>query len=207
MKAIMSTYVSTQSAEQTLQDMMTQYCEQYVYPDMKKLIEVLTQLSDEQKLHVLQQEYLVRKAPLHNAALRGHTEIISTLLTSLPSSANRLKLLMVDKYYTPLRLAVYFGHTESVRMILDCLTADQQIQLMPVQSSGDMTAIQYAESTGCRDTVRILREYQQRAENLIREEYSKLIFHNILISPCVGLWNINYPALLSGYAHIFPRMK
>ena len=171
----MSTYVSTQSAEQTLQDMMSQYCDYPpVYPDMKKLREVLTQLSDENKLHILQQRHSIWGTALHCAALRDHTEIISTLLTSLPSSANRLKLLMVDKYYTPLRLAVNFGHTESVRMILDCLTADQQIQLMPVQSSGDMTAIQYAESTGRTDTVRILREYQHRADNLMREEYSTL---------------------------------
>ena len=80
-KAIMSTYVSTQSAEKVLQDMMILYCElgSSVYPDMKKLIEVLSQLSDEQKLHILQQLYSAL-TPLHYAALRGHTEIISTLL-------------------------------------------------------------------------------------------------------------------------------
>ena len=49
MITIMSSYVSTQSAEKLLQDMMREYCEQYVYPDMEKLREVLTKLSDQQK--------------------------------------------------------------------------------------------------------------------------------------------------------------
>ena len=72
----------------------------------------------------------------------------------------------------PLHVAASFGHTESVKMILDCLTADQQIQLMSVQDCECDTAIQCAESEGCTDTVRILREYQQRAESLMREKYS-----------------------------------
>ena len=165
---------STQSAEQLLQDMMTLYSKNivHVYPDMKKLREVLTQLSDEEKLRILQQEYS-DWTPLTYAAVRDHTEIISTLLTSLQSSANRLKPLMVDRYTTPLHLAAFSGHTESVKVILDCLTADQQIQIMSVQDWEDETAIQYAENYRPSDTVRILREYQHRAENLMREAEQK----------------------------------
>ena len=150
----MSTYLSTQSAEQLLQDMMRQYCDNWssVYPDMKKLREVLTQLSDQQKLHILQQKYSVLGTPLHYAADRDHTEIISTLLTSLQSSADRLKLLMVIiALGTPLHYAAYCGHTESVKMILDCLTADQQIQIMSVQSISGETAIQCAVKGGHTD--------------------------------------------------------
>ena len=158
---IMSSYVSTQSAEKLLQDMMREYCRQCVYPDMKKLREVLTLLSDQQKLHILQQEYPGWK-PLYNAAYRDDTEIISTLLTSLQSSADRLKLLMVDEC-TPLYEAAGRGHTDSVKMILDCLTADQQIQIMSVQNRCDTTAIQMAEHEGKTDTARVLTEYQQRA--------------------------------------------
>ena len=170
----MSTDMSTQSTEKLLQDMMREYCwPPSVYPDMKKLREVLTQLPDQQKLHILQQ-YSGWGTPLHCAASRGHTEIISTLLISLQSSAYRLKLLMVDKSYTPLHTAAYCGHTESVKMILDCLTADQQIRIMSVQNWDRKTAIQYAESEGHTDTVGVLREYQHTADNLIREEYSKL---------------------------------
>ena len=180
----MSTYMSTQSADQRLQDMMTQYCRSpSVYPDMKKLREVLTQLSDQQKLHLLQQEIYPLWTPLHCAARRDHTEIISTLLTSLQSSAYRLKLLMVSKYNTPLHTAAGLGHTESVKMILDCLTDDHQLQIMSVQSAG-MTAIQIAEECSHTGTAgRALKEYQQRAENLMKEEYSKLIIHDLHVTP------------------------
>ena len=191
--------MSTQSAEKLLQDMMTQYCDwpSSVYPDMKKLSEVLTLLSDQQKLHLLQQKYSPWETPLHWAALRGHTEIISTLLTSLQSSAYRLKLMMVGKR-TPLHYAAHWGNTDSVKTILDCLTADEHTQIMSVQWNGK-TAIQYAERMGRTDTVRILREYQQRAENLMREEYSKLIIHIFHVNPCVGFMRAyKLPASLYG---------
>ena len=161
------------SSTRLLQDMMRQYWWPSVYPDVTKLREVLTQLSDQQKLHLLQQRYSPEWIPLQQAALCDHAELITTLLTSLQSSADRLKLLMVSKY-TPLHAAAFWGHTELVKMILDCLTADQQIQIMSVQCGG-MTAIQFAESEGHTDTVRILREYQHRADSLMKEEYSKLM--------------------------------
>ena len=163
----MSTIMSTQSAEQLLQDMMTQYCKPwlFVYPNMKKLSEVLTLLFDQQKLHILQQHYSGVRTPLHTAARWGHTEIIRLLLTSLQSSAHRLKLLMVDEY-TPLHTAALIGRRESVKMILECLTADQQIQIMSVQRSGGETAIQWAKINRNTDTVRILTEYRHRAEQI-----------------------------------------
>ena len=160
-----------QSARGRLQDMMTQYCgPSPVYPDMKKLREVLTQLSDEQKLHILQQRYPRCWTPLHWAAWRGHTKILSTLLLSLRSSAERLKVLMVHKW-TPLHVAALYGHSETVTMILDWLTADQQLQIMSVQWGGK-TAIQYAETSRHTDIARVLRD---RAENLMTEEYSKMM--------------------------------
>ena len=156
---------------QLLQDMMWRYCKRFVYPDAKKLREVLTQLSDQQKLYLLQQEYLGWGPSLYCAARRDHTEIISTLLTSIQSSANRLKLLMVYEH-TPLHAATFFGHTNSVKMILGCLTADQQIQIMSVQddSWGGKTAIQYAKNDGNADTVRVLTEYQHRVEGLQKQQ-------------------------------------
>ena len=161
---------STQSAEQTLQDMMWQYCDwrSSVYPDMEALREVLTQLSDHQKLHILQQKYSGRGTPLDCAAGEGDTEIIRTLLTSLQSSADRLKLLTAGKYSTPLHRAAHYGRTESVKMILDSLTPDQQIQLMSVRGGVGETAIQWAEGRRRTDTARVLREYQHRADNLMQ---------------------------------------
>ena len=168
---------STQSAEQLLQKMMKQYCNLYrpssVYPDMKKLREVLTQLSDQQKLHLLQQRYS-DLTPLAYAAFSDDQEIIRTLLTSLQSSTYRLKLLMMYEHYTPLHTAAFGVHTESVKMILDCLTVDQQIQIMSVQWC-DMTAVQWAKINRNTDTVRVLREYQQRANNLMQRRRQQKI--------------------------------
>ena len=162
---------TTQSAEEKLlQDMITQYCRwasKSVYPEMKKLREVLTQLTDQQKLHILQQKYSLW-TPLHRAAMSDHTEIINTLLTSLQSSADRLKLLMVNDEDPPLHTAALHGHTESVKMILDCLTADHQIRITSIQDYGGDTAIQIADRRGRTDTARVLREYQHRADNLMR---------------------------------------
>ena len=162
---------------------MTQYCNLYrpssVYPDMKKLREVLTQLSDQQKLDILQQKYSGKGYPfwrsaLYCAAVRDDTEIISTLLTSIQSSADRLKLLMVDDKWTPLHEATCWVHTDSVKMILNCLTANQQIQIMSVQIDG-MTAIQMAERRGQTVSVRVLREYQHKAYNLMQRRREQRI--------------------------------
>ena len=155
--------MSTQSAEKLLLDRMTQYSvSQPVHPDMDELREVLTLLSDQQKLHLLQQKYSGWRKPLYFAAVKGHTDIINTLLTSLQSSANRLKLLILDNDYTPLHVAAHCGNTETMKVILDCLTPDQRIQLMSVQGRWEKTAIEMAEQNGHTDTVRVLMEYQQR---------------------------------------------
>ena len=157
---------SALSEGQLLQRMMTQYCRSSVYPDMKKLRDLLTQLSDEQKLDILRQKYLW--TPLHWAAVSDDPEIISTLLQCLPTTY-RLQLLMVDKISTPLHHAAHWDRPESVKVILDCLTADNQIELMSVQW-GDETAIQNAEYHGNADVVRILREYWQQAKKQLKGE-------------------------------------
>ena len=100
---------SALSEGQLLQRMMTQYCRSSVYPDMKKLRDLLTQLSDEQKLDILRQKYLW--TPLHWAAVRDDPEIISTLLQCLPTTY-RLQLLMVDKISTPLHQASHRDRPE-----------------------------------------------------------------------------------------------
>ena len=183
--------MSTQSSEKLLQDMMRQYCEQYVYPDVKMLREVRTQLSDEQKLHILQKEYSGWR-PLHCAAASGDTQIISTLLTSLQSSVYRLKLLMVNKNYTPLHAAARWGNTESVKMILDFLTANQQIQIISVQWGG-VTAIQIAEREGQRDIVRVLAEYQHRATKEMRySKFTDLVIASKLLLVVCETYNHTY---------------
>ena len=74
-------------------------------------------------------------------------------------------------YHTPLRTAALTSLTDSVKMILDCLTADQQIQIMSVQDRWGNTAIQWAERYRRHtDTERVLTEYQQRAERLQKQQ-------------------------------------
>ena len=72
--------------------------------------------------------------------------------------------------YTPLHAAAYHGHAKSVKMILDCLTAEQQILIMSVQRCRGETAIQLAERGGHTDTVRVLTECHQRVEKLQRQQ-------------------------------------
>ena len=106
----MSTYVSTQSSEQTLQDMMIQYCDwPSVYPDMKKLREVLTHLSDQQKLHILQQECR-GWTPLFCAAYRDHREMISTLLTSLLVFSKQTQITDGEWVHTSTKSSILRSH-------------------------------------------------------------------------------------------------
>ena len=79
---------STQSSEQLLQDMMTQYCFDGVYPYIEKLTEALTQLSDQQKLHILQLQKYSVWTPLHWAAGRGHTAHYSHLYSPQQTDSN-----------------------------------------------------------------------------------------------------------------------
>ena len=67
-------------------------------------------------------------------------------------------------------------------MILDSLTADQQIQIMSVQHWGGETAIQWAlRYRGLTDTMRIHREYLQHAVvKLMRENKGKFAFPQYL---------------------------
>ena len=88
------------------------------------------------------------------AAVRGHTELCVTLLSSLPP-ADRLKLILVNKY-TALHWAAHWGDTETVSGILNCLTAEQQLQLLFTQDSGGDTALHNAALWGHTETVKTL---------------------------------------------------
>ena len=158
--------MSAQSEEKLILYMMKQYSDivSPVYPDVNEVKEVLTQLSDEQKLDILEQLHLYTiTTPLHCAAYRNHPEIITTLLMSLQTE-NRLPQLLMDKCSTPLHTASERGNIESVKMILDCLTADQQIQLMSVQDYLGYTAIQCAKRRGHTYIATVLTEYEKSAQ-------------------------------------------
>jgi hypothetical protein len=124
--------MSSESAKQRLEDMMRKYCESMgnKLPEIEELRDVLSQLSNQQRIDILQKKYPLWYTPLNCASYGSGAEILSTLLTSV-ESADRMKLLLPT--YPLLHAAAWCGHTESVKVILDSLTADQQLKIMSVQ--------------------------------------------------------------------------
>ena len=131
------------------------------HPDLERLRELLSKITDEQKLNVLQQTDSVWDiTALHEAANRGDAKMITTILSSL-QSADRLKLLMMGDFFasTPLHAASE-GHTESVKAILNSLTADQQMQLLVEEDEYGETAAEMASG----ETADVLSEYKNSAK-------------------------------------------
>ena len=132
------------------------------HPDIEKLRELLSKVTDAQKLNILQQtkdEWY--STALHEAADRDDAEMITTILSSLQSE-DRLKLLMMrdNVKCTSLHAAASEGHTESVKAILNSLTADQQMQLLAVEDEDGETA----EKMASGETADVLSEYKNEAK-------------------------------------------
>ena len=146
-----------------LKDMMREYVRRSEYhPDMEKLRGVLSRVTDEQKLNILQQTKSERhRTALHEAADRDDAEMITTILSSLKSS-NRLKPQMMSdrRMLTPLHTAAQKGHTESVKAILGSLTADQQMQLLTEEDGDYKTPVEMASG----ETADVLSEYKNKAK-------------------------------------------
>ena len=145
-------------------DMMREYVRNFEYhPDIEKLRDLLSKVTDEQKLDILQHTHCMRVwTALHRAAHRGDAEMITIILSSFQSE-DRLKLLMMRGYirFTPLHAAASEDHTESVKAILNSLTADQQMQLLTEEWYG-ATAVEMASG----ETADVLIRYSM---NAIRE--------------------------------------
>ena len=123
--------------------MMRQYVRRSEYPDTEKLRELLSKVTDKEKLNILQQTKIRwDMTALHEAAYRDDAEMITTILSSLQSS-DRLKLLMMrdNMTRTSLHAAASGSHTESVKAILNSLTADQQTQLLTEEGFCGKTAV------------------------------------------------------------------
>ena len=132
------------------------------HPDIEKLRDLLSKVTDEQKLNILHQtkNRWTDKTTLHKAAYRGDAEMITIIISSLQSS-NRLKPLMMTNYWmlTPLHATALRGHTESVKAILNSLTADQQMQLLTAEDEDGKTAVGMASGLSAD----VLSEYKNRA--------------------------------------------
>ena len=153
---------------------MREYVRESEYhPDMEKLRELLSKVTDALKLNILQQtkgKWTDRTA-LHKAAGRDDAEMITTILSSLQSSY-RLQLLMMkdNMRCTSLHKAASVDHTESVKAILSSLTADQQIQLLTAEDEDGETAVEMASG----ETADVLIRYSM---NAIREARKGKICH------------------------------
>ena len=150
------------TATRNLKDALEKYVRSSKYPDMEKLRELLSKVTDEQKLNILQQtKGWCDRTALHYAADRGDAEMITTILSSLQSS-DRLKLLMMRDFIkrTPLHTAAWRGHTESVKVILNSLTSDQQMQLLTAEDKDGEAAVETASG----ETADVLFEYKNKAK-------------------------------------------
>ena len=155
------------------------------HPDIEKLRELLSKVTEWQKLNILQHtkgKWTDRTA-LHEAAYRGDAEIMTIILSSLQSS-DRLEPLMMGSNgeRTPLHAAAWMGHTESVKAILNSLTADQQMQLLAEQEWYGKTAVEMASG----ETADVLIRYSMNAIRETRKGKS-MICHPLILCLCVGI--------------------
>ena len=136
--------------------MIVQYCQpDALYVDEDHLRWFLAQIPDDPlRLEVLKREYGER-TPLHWATRQNHYNMIRIMLESLPH-VDRLTLLKVRKW-TPLHDAARWNNAEAVRAILDCLTPEQQQELM--RDEDGETAAGVAARMRARDVLPILQEY------------------------------------------------
>ena len=80
---------------------------------------------------------------------------------------------------TPLHEAASKGHTESVKAILNSLTADQQMQLLTAEDEDGETAVEMASG----ETADVLIRYSM---NAIRETRKGKIGNPLTLCFCVG---------------------
>ena len=116
-------------AKRNLKHALKRYVRESEYhPDIEKLRDRLSKVTDEQKLNILQQTKSEgHSTALHVAAYRGDAEMITTILSFLKPS-DKLKVLYVKDYFgrTPHHTALAGEHKESMKAILVSLTADIQ---------------------------------------------------------------------------------
>ena len=164
MKESFDVNTHTGSHDEQLACIVKEYVRRCNYhPDMEKLRELLSKVTDEQKLNILQQTKSERySTALRKAAERDDAEMITTILSYLQPS-DRLRLLMMKDNVkrTPLHEAASEGHTESVKAILNSLTADQQMQLLIAECRDYKTAVEWASG----ETADVLSEYKNSARD------------------------------------------
>ena len=147
------------SPDRLIQMLSQYYWTSPQYPDIRELTQLLCDVTHDVKVRILKIHN-----PLYRAAQRGHTEIITIILSSLPQH-QRIDVLIVD-CYTPLHYAACRSKSVSVEAILTQLTPDQQLQILSVRNKNGRTPAGWASLGGQKKTERLLRDYQQAAAGL-----------------------------------------
>ena len=137
----------------------------HIYPDIERLKNLLSQVSYAQRCELLSS--IRGDEVLIEAARLGKTELCVTLLSSLPQ-ADRLKLKPVDELRA-FHFAALWRYTETILGILNCLTAEQQLQLLCAQDSDGNTALHDAARWGHTETVKTL------LDNITPEQQLKIL--------------------------------
>ena len=138
----------------------------HIYPDIERLKNLLSEVSDAQRYELLSS--IRGDIALIEAAPLGKTELCVTLLSVLPQ-ADKLKLIPFDELRA-FHFAALWRYTETISGILNCLTAEQQLQLLFTQDSDGDTALHDAARMGHTETVKTL------LDNLTPEQQLKLLF-------------------------------
>ena len=170
------------SSQQRLQQVLSHYLDTQQCPDVAEVRRLLSEVTPDVALQTLKvcESKLSTWTALARAATCNHTELIVTILSSLPQQ-HRLDLLMAYTF-TPLHRAAYYGSTESVEALLSQLTAAQQLQLLSVRDSGGRTAAVLATQLVHTETVKVLGEYKQRAEQQIEQQHEAGEFVQVCLS-------------------------
>ena len=135
-----------------LEEAVKRYFRSFVSLDPAKLKKQLSEVSYEQRIAIIQlhDRSSGEWTPVKKAAFRGHTEIVTALLTSLKEED---RMIVIGDCETPLHWASEEGHTETVTAILDCLTPEQQLKLISTRDNCGGTAIHWASQKGHTDTI------------------------------------------------------
>ena len=144
---------------------MKRYFRSFVSLDPAKLKKQLSKVSYEQRIAILQlhDRSSGEWTPVKKAAFRGHTEILTALLTSLEEED---RMIVIGDCETPLHWASEEGHTETVTAILDCLTPEQQLKLFSTRDNCGGTAILWASQRGHTETVQSILNYLSPQQQL-----------------------------------------
>ncbi|XP_067940564.1 26S proteasome non-ATPase regulatory subunit 10-like [Watersipora subatra] len=129
----------------------------------RELVELLLHtVSSGKKYKLLAEKDELGWTALTVAVGRGYTEIVETLLISL-SGRQRVSLLSIQdsSLNTALHKAAYMGHTTVLQSMLTSIPPDKVSVLVNRMNMNSRTPLEDAESEGKKESVELLKSWQQ----------------------------------------------